>query len=52
MSIEQKIAELLEESKKQGLSEEAVAEETTEEVVEDQEALAETNTEETSEEST
>ena len=52
MSIEQKIAELLEESKKQGLSEEAVAEETTEEVVEDQEALAEQNTEETSEEST
>jgi len=51
MSIEQKIAELLEESKKQGLTE-AVAEETTEEVVEDQEALAETNTEETSEEST
>jgi hypothetical protein len=52
MSIEQKIAELLEESKKQGLSEEAVAEETTEEVVEDQEALAEENNEETSEEST
>jgi len=52
MSIEQKIAELLEESKKQGLSEEAVAEETTEEVVEDQEALAEQNNEETSEEST
>jgi len=51
MSIEQKIAELLEESKKQGLTE-AVAEETTEEVVEDQEALAEKNTEETSEEST
>lgn len=52
MSIEQKIAELLEESKKQGLSEEAVAEETTEEVVDDQEALAEENNEETSEEST
>jgi len=52
MSIEQKIAELLEESKKQGLSEEAVAEETTEKVVEDQEALAEQNNEETSEEST
>jgi len=50
MSIEQKIAELLEESKKQGLSEEAVAEETTEEVVEDQEALAEENIEEDSSE--
>jgi len=41
MSIEQKIAELLEESKKQGLSEETVAEETTEEVVEDAEAISE-----------
>ena len=46
MSIEQKIAELLEESKTQGLSEETVAEETTEEVVEDQEAIAEETNEE------
>ena len=46
MSIEQKIAELLEESKKQGLSEETVAEEATEEVVEDQEAIAEETNEE------
>lgn len=46
MSIEQKIAELLEESKTQGLSEETVAEEATEEVVEDQEAIAEETNEE------
>ena len=46
MSIEQKIAELLEESKKQGLSEETVAEEATEEVVEDQEAIDEETNEE------
>jgi len=52
MSIEQKIAELLEESKKQGLSEETVAEETTEEVVEDAEAISEEEVKEESEDST
>ena len=50
MSIEQKIAELLEESKAAGLAEDNAVEETTEEVVEDTEALAEENNEETSEE--